>query len=337
MMPAFVAMFLLLAGGAAAYAWYRLAQPFVTASQAPPAGAAASPDRLKQHVRKLSVDFSGRSFDNPAQLDGAARYIESEFAALGLAVQSQRFNARGRPYRNLVAALGPDTREVLVIGAHYDVADDSPGAHAQPDGYIQPGADDNASGVAGLIELARLLKDQPLRQRIELVAYANEEPPFFRTPGMGSAVHARSLTASGKRASLMLSLECIGYFSDTPGSQDYPVGLLGAVYPSTGNFIALVGRMEDGAVTREVKSALLSASDLPVASINAPAFVVGVDFSDHLNYWHEGFVGLMLTDTAFYRNKAYHSAADTPERLDYGRMAKVIDGVRAVALQHAGF
>ena len=203
MMPAFVAMFLLLAGGAAAYAWYRLAQPFVTASQAPPAGAAASPDRLKQHVRKLSVDFAGRSFDNPAQLDGAARYIESEFAALGLAVQSQRFNARGRPYRNLVAALGPDTREVLVIGAHYDVANDEPGAEDQPGAKDQrgakdqPGADDNASGVAGLIELARLLKNQPLRQRIELVAFANEEPPFFRTPGMGSAVHARSRLRAG--------------------------------------------------------------------------------------------------------------------------------------------
>lgn len=333
MMPAFAAMvtmFLLLAGSAAAYAWYRLAQPFVTAAQAPPAGAAALPDRLEQHVRKLSVDFSGRSFDNPARLEGAARYIESEFAALGLAVQSQRFNARGRPYRNLVVALGPDTPEVLVIGAHYDVDNDQAGI-SDP-----PGADDNASGVAGLIELARLLKDQPLRQRIELVAYANEEPPFFRTPEMGSAVHARSLSAAGRRASLMLSLECIGYFSDEPGSQDYPVGLLGAVYPSTGNFIALVGRMEDGAVTREVKAALLSASDLPVASINAPAFVVGVDFSDHLNYWHEGFVALMLTDTAFYRNKAYHTADDTPERLDYARMAKVIDGVRAVALQQAG-
>lgn len=323
MILAFVTMFMLLAGSAAAYVWYRLAQPFVAAGP-PSVGAAASPDRLERHVRKLSVDFSGRSFDNPAQLEGAARYIESELSALGLAVQSQRFHARGRPYRNLVAALGPDTRDVLVIGAHYDVADD------------QPGADDNASGVAGLIELARLLKDQPLRQRIELVAFANEEPPFFRTPDMGSAVHARSLTAGGKRASLMIALECIGYFSDAPDSQAYPVRLLDAVYPTTGNFIALVGRFEDDAITREVKAALLSASDLPVASINAPAFVVGVDFSDHLNYWNEGFVGMMLTDTAFYRNKAYHSADDTADRLDYGRMAKVVDGVRAVALQQAG-
>ncbi|MDQ3058419.1 MAG: M28 family peptidase [Pseudomonadota bacterium] len=324
MMLAFVTMLLLLAGSAAAYAWYRLAQPFVTPPGPPPVGVAASVDRLEQHVRKLSIDFSGRTFENLTQLEGAAGYIASEFAALGLAVQSQNFRAQGRPYRNLVAALGPDTREVLVIGAHYDVAGN------------QPGADDNASGVAGLIELARLLKDQPLRQRIELVAFANEEPPFFRTPDMGSAVHARSLTAGGRRASLMLSLECIGYFSDEPGSQAHPARLLNAVYPTTGNFIALVGRLEDGAITRQVKAAMLSASDLPVESINAPAFVVGVDFSDHLNYWREGFVGLMLTDTAFYRNQAYHSAADTADRLDYGRMAKVIDGGRAVALQQAG-
>jgi Zn-dependent M28 family amino/carboxypeptidase len=329
-MLAFVTMFPLLTGGAAAYAWYRLAQPFVAATQAPLAGAAASPGRLRQHVRKLSVDFSGRSFDKQTPREGAARYIESEFAALGLGVQRQSFRAQGRLYRNLVVALGPDTRDVLVIGAHYDVA------NGEPDTEDQPGADDNASGVAGLVELARLLKTQPLRQRIELVAFANEEPPFFRTPDMGSAVHARSLTAAGRRASLMLALECIGYFSDAPSSQDYPVSLLGAVYPNTGNFIALVGRMEDGAITREVKAALLSASDLPVASMNAPVFVVGVDFSDHLNYWSEGFVGMMLTDTAFYRNKAYHSADDTPERLDYGRMAKVVDGVRAVVLQQAG-
>jgi len=210
-----------------------------------------------------------------------------------------------------------------VVGAHYDVAGE------------QPGADDNASGVAGLLELARLLKGQSFRQRVELVFYTNEEPPFFRTPYMGSAIHARSLAESGKRASLMLSLECIGYFSDEPGSQDHPVRLLNAIYPTTGNFISLVGFYEDGDVSRQVKTAMKSASDLPVYSINAPSFVVGVDFSDHLNYWNEGFVGMMVTDTAFYRNKAYHTPRDTADRLDYGRMAKVVDGVRAVVMQHA--
>jgi Zn-dependent M28 family amino/carboxypeptidase len=242
---------------------------------------------------------------------------------MGLGVESQRFTAGGRPYRNLVVKLGPDTPEVMVVGAHYDVAGE------------QPGADDNASGVAGLLELARLLKGQAFHQRVELVVYTNEEPPFFRTPYMGSAIHARSLAESGRRASLMLSLECIGYFSDEPGSQDHPVRLLNAIYPTTGNFISLVGYYQDGDVARQVKAAMKSASDLPVYSINAPGFVVGIDFSDHLNYSSEGYVGMMVTDTAFYRNKAYHRPQDTADRLDYRRMAKVVEGVRAVVMRHA--
>ena len=316
---------LLATGAAVAYAWYRLTQPFVSAGQsAAPAAQTTSPARLEQLVRKLSTDFADRTFDNESRLEGAARYLESQLAALGLKVESQRFTAEGRPYRNLVVKLGPDTPEVMVVGAHYDVAGE------------QPGADDNASGVAGLLELARLLKGQPFRQRVELVLYTNEEPPFFRTPHMGSAIHARSLAESGKRASLMLSLECIGYFSDDPGSQEHPVRLLNAIYPTTGNFISLVGFYEDGDIARQVKAAVKSASDLPVYSINAPGFVVGVDFSDHLNYWNEGFVGMMVTDTAFYRNKAYHTPGDTADRLDYRRMAKVVEGVRAVVMQHAG-
>lgn len=314
----------LLLVAAAGYAWYRLTQPFVSAGEAPaPAAQIASAARLEQVVRKLSTDFADRTFDNSPRLEGAAAYLESQLAGLGLKVESQRFTAEGRQYRNLVVKLGPDTPEVMVVGAHYDVAGN------------QPGADDNASGVAGLVELARLLKGQAFRQRVELVVYTNEEPPFFRTPYMGSAIHARSLAESGKRASLMLSLECIGYFSDEPGSQEHPVRLLNAIYPTTGNFISLVGFYQDGDIARQVKASMKSASDLPVYSINAPGFVVGVDFSDHLNYWNEGYVGMMVTDTAFYRNKAYHTPQDTAERLDYRRMAKVVDGVRAVAMQHA--
>lgn len=319
-----VAITLLVVSAAATYAWYRLTQPFVVASEGvTSAPHAASAAKLEQLVRKLSTDFPNRTFDNQTRLEGAAAYVESQLFGLGLKVESQRFEAEGRPYRNLIVKLGPDTPEVMVVGAHYDVAGE------------QPGADDNASGVAGLVELARLLKGQVLRQRVELVAYTNEEPPFFRTPYMGSAVHARSLAESGKRASLMLSLECIGYFSDEPGSQDHPVRLLHAMYPTTGNFISLVGFYQDGDVARQVKAAMKSASDLPVYSINAPGFVVGVDFSDHLNYWNEGYVGMMVTDTAFYRNKAYHTPQDTADRLDYRRMAKVVDGVRAVVMQHA--
>jgi hypothetical protein len=307
---------------ALAVAWFGLTQPWVPSTSAPGGPRASAPD-LRHDVEILSTRFAGRSHDNLTQLEGAAAHIEARLRAHGFAVESQRFQARGRPYRNLIVRLGPDTPEVVVVGAHYDVFGDL------------PGADDNASGVAGLIELARLLRGQPLPRRVELVAYANEEPPFFRTPSMGSAVHARSLRAAGKRAALMLSLECIGYFSDAPGSQSHPARLLEAAYPTTGNFIALVGFFEDGPSARRVKAAMQGASDLPVHSINAPGFVVGIDFSDHLAYANEGFVGMMVTDTAFYRNAAYHTAEDRFERLDYARMAKVVDGVRAAVVAAA--
>jgi hypothetical protein len=301
------------------YGWYQLTQPFVNAIP-PLSNQHANAARLEQDVRRLSTEFASRTFDNPARLEGAARYIETQFAAAGFRAESQRFEVEGRRYRNLVVKLGPTTPDVVVIGAHYDVAGG------------QPGADDNASGVAGLLELARLLRDQPLKGSLELVAFTNEEPPFFRTPHMGSAVHARSLKEAGRRATLMLSLECIGYFSDAPASQDHPLRLLGTVYPTTGNFVALVGHYNDGELARSVKSAMKSASDLPVHSINAPGFIAGVDFSDHLNYWNEGFVGMMVTDTAFYRNEAYHTPQDTADRLDYRRMAQVVDAVHAVVI-----
>lgn len=302
--------------------WVRLAQPFFAAVPAV-AARPASAQRLEADVRKLSVDFAGRNHSNTVALEGAAGYVEARLAEAGHDVVRQAFDARGKPSRNLVVRLGPDTPDVVVIGAHYDVFGEL------------PGADDNASGVAGLLELARLLKDQPLTRRVELVAYANEEPPFFRTRYMGSAVHAESLKAAGKRVSVMLSLECIGYFSDEPDSQAHPMRLLEIMYPTVGNFIALVGFYEDGETSRRVKAAMKSATSLPVHSINAPGFVVGVDFSDHLSYATEGFVGMMVTDTAFLRNKAYHTKQDTADRLDYRRMGQVVDAVRAVVLREA--
>lgn len=149
-------------------------------------------------------------------------------------------------------------------------------------------------------------------------------------------MHAKSLKALGKRVSLMLSLECIGYFSDAPDSQKLLTPVMKAVYPTTGNFIALVGNYEEGHLSRRVKAAMQGATDLPVYSINAPSFLTGIDFSDHLSYWNEGFAGMMVTDTAFFRNEAYHTPEDTPDRLDYVRMAKVVEGVRRVVAVEAG-
>jgi Zn-dependent M28 family amino/carboxypeptidase len=282
------------------------------------------PAKLRAHVETLVHAFHPRDHTNLTRLDQTSEYIQKHLIAVTPNVEFQTYAVSGKNYRNVIARFGPDTADVIVIGAHYDVFDKL------------PGADDNASGVAGLIELAHALRDAKLTQRVELVAYTLEEPPYFRTSNMGSAVHARSLKAANKRVSLMLSLECIGYFSDEPESQDLPSPIMKLMYPTTGNFIALVGHYRDGALSKRVKEVMANATVLPVYSINAPAIVAGIDFSDHLNYWNEGFVGMMVTDTAFLRNKNYHTANDTPEKLDYKRMALVVEAVAAVVKVEAG-
>jgi Zn-dependent M28 family amino/carboxypeptidase len=282
-----------------------------------------SVERLEAHVRALAENFTPRDYLHPANLDRAAAYVGAELERTGGAVSDQPFRVQGSTYRNVIAAYGPESGERVVVGAHYDAA----GPY--------PAADDNASGVAGLMELGRLLGDTPPPVRVELVAYSLEEPPFFRTPHMGSAVHAHSLRLQGARVRAMLSLEMIGYFTDAPGSQQFPIGLLRAFYPSRGNYITVVGRMGEGRLVRRIRRAMAGASPLDVRSINAPRWVPGVDFSDHASYWNAGYPAAMITDTAFYRNPHYHTPRDRPETLDYARMADVVRGVYAAVLRLA--
>lgn len=279
--------------------------------------------RVEAHVLSLTTELSPRDESHVENLDRVAAYIKNEFSQTNALVSEQSYEVRGNTYRNVIAQFGPETEELIVVGAHYDTA-----------GPL-PGADDNASGVAGLIELARLLGRQQPQLRVELVAFTLEEPPCFRTSNMGSSVHARSLRAGNKRVRAMLCLEMIGYFSDAPNSQRFPAPAMSAFYPSTGNFIGVVGRLGDWSLVRQTKSAMRRASPLPVYSINAPGFVTGVDFSDHLNYWDAGYRAVMITDTAFYRNRNYHTAADTAEQLDYRRIALVVEGVYAAVTELA--
>jgi Zn-dependent M28 family amino/carboxypeptidase len=279
------------------------------------------PAELERHVRMLASTLHPRSYEHPANLDAAADYVLGAFKAAGAATDIQAYEVDGRTYRNVIARFGPSTGPLLVIGAHYDSCGDT------------PGADDNASGVAGLIELAKALAGSPPARPVELVAYTLEEPPFFRTDSMGSFQHARALAQQGRDVRLMVSLEMIGYFRDTPRSQRYPVGALKLLYPDRGNFIALVGAYRDFGAMRRVKGLFKGASDLPATSINAPALVQGVDFSDHASYWRFDMPAIMVTDTAFLRNPNYHQAGDTAETLDYIRMAKVVRGVYAVAME----
>lgn len=295
--------------------WLVIARPIDFSSGSCVLAHPVNPDHLKEHLRKLSEDFVPRDYQHPDNMLRAAEYIRQALLPCADTVALQAFTvARAGEYVNVLAEYGPDTKEILVVGAHYDAFS------------VFPGADDNASGVAGLIELGGLLARLDLRSRVELVAYALEEPPFFATQDMGSAVHARSLKTQGKTVSLAIVLEMIGFFSDAKGSQSYPAPLLQLYYPDKGNFIAVVDQVFS-TKAQDVKSAINLCTDLPAYSINAPAAVPGIDFSDHRNYWAEGFPAVMVTDTAFYRNPAYHSAHDTYETLNYEKMAQVIYGI----------
>ncbi len=327
----FVIMVLLLSAPLVAVLWLAT-QPFVTPlrSKSPPVDIS----RLKAHVRVLSEELYPRSHDQRTKLADAAAYVRSQLTGAGANTEEQVFTVDGDHYRNIIARYGATEGPVLVIGAHYDSYGNEVRGASFPGGYDitthTPGADDNASGVAALIELARLFQQTSPKIGVELVAYSLEEPPHFRTDAMGSVQHARRLRNSGRKVDLMISLEMIGYFSAQPQSQSYPVPGLHLIYPGRGDFIAIVGRIRDGLVTRRVKAAMLGASDLPVYSMNALSFIAGIDFSDHSSYWNEGFPAVMVTDTAFYRNPHYHQAGDTADRLDYESMAKVIQGVFAV-------
>lgn len=293
-----------------------ISQP--TLSRNRPSSAVVSPERLHAHVIMLSETLSPRDYTQPRNLDACADYIAEDFKRAGATVTFQPYEALGRRYRNVIGRFGVGLGNKLVVGAHYDANSGT------------PGADDNASGVAALIELAYLIGSHPPTREIELVGYTVEEPPFYGSELMGSAIHAKSLAAAGEAISGVIALEMVGYFADARGSQSYPSILLRLIYPSRGNFIAVAGRSDQGDWIKAVKIRMRGATDLPVCSIRAPAMLPGIDFSDHRNYWPQGYPAVMITDTAFYRNRAYHEATDTADRLDYTRMAKVVVGLYEV-------
>jgi len=264
-------------------------------------GLAVDPMRLSRLVHALVAlgprhDVRGQS--------RAADFIRAQLE--GIPAEEQRYDANGASFRNLIVRLGPQTRERIVIGAHYDVR-----------GPL-PGADDNASGTAALLELARLLQGATLPLRTELAWYSNEEYGL-----LGSEAHARSV--SGVRA--MVSLEMLGCF-DQP--QQFPFSALRLLYPAHGDYIVVVGRPRDALLVRSIKSAL-KANGAGVRSIDAPEWIPGIGASDHASFWSEGVRAAMVTDTAWYRNPRYHTARDTPDTLDYPRMARIVEGMAAWA------
>ncbi len=278
---------------------------------------AADPESLRAHVEFLCTDVHPRNTDHPDNLDQAADYIATAFAKSDGRVSEQVFQARRRTYRNIVVSFGPKSQDVFVIGAHYDVFGDL------------PGADDNASGVASIIELSRLLDAAPLNHRVDLVAYSLEEPPFFGSSHMGSAVHARMLVESGARIRGMIAVEMVGFFTD---EQPWDNALLQAIYRNRGDFVMFTGRWSDRDLAAYAKRSFRGASATPVLSFVGPSALAS-DASDHRNYWEVDAPAVMLTDTATIRNHNYHTADDRPDTLDYDKMASVVEGLYGVAMQ----
>ena len=294
-------------------AWFVFSQP--SCRRHPPSRTVVDPARLRTHVDMLSKELHPRNFHHPDHLARCADYIARQFEQAGATIEFQPFTVSGMPYRNVIGRFRAGPGPKLVVGAHYDACDEL------------PGADDNASGVAALLELAALLGRGAPPGEVELVAYCLEEPPFFQTDHMGSVLHAQRLAAEKDRIRGVLVFEMVGYFDDTWGSQSYPLPLLHLLYPSRGNFIGVIGRWDQGPWIRTVKTAMKGRTPLPVYSIRAPRIVPGIDLSDHRSYWPHGIPAVMITDTAFYRNRAYHTPGDTADRLDYDRMAQVVVAV----------
>ncbi|HEX8426036.1 M28 family peptidase [Hymenobacter sp.] len=283
---------------------------------------AADTMRLRHHLLTLISTPQPRNHLHPASLQQAATYVRQQLQAAGARTSEQPYEVQGQSYRNLIGSFGPEDGPRLIVGAHYDVCGE------------QPGADDNGSGVAALLELARLLGQQAsLPYRIDLVAYTLEEPPFFRTPQMGSYVHAQALYAAGVPVRGMVALEMLGYYDDRKGSQRYPISLLKLVFGSRGNYVTVAQKFGNGRFGRQFARRYRAAAALPVKRFKAPAWLPGIDFSDHLNYWKFGYSAVLLTDTAFYRNQHYHEPTDTLDRLDMRRLGLAVDAVLATVLQ----
>ena len=285
-------------------------QPIFGSYDFPP-GLRADAKALRTHVEFLSRDLAPRNLQHPDKINRVADYIGATLVREGAIVSEQTYTVDKVRCRNIIGRFGSATGHLIVIGAHYDVHGD------------QPGADDNASGVAGVLELARLLKGRTLSSPIMLVAFSTEEPPYFGSNAMGSAVHAQALRKVGVDVAAMLSLEMIGYFSEEQLDKNL---FLRAVYPQCGDFIVIAGRWSDRLLARQVKRAFHGAGSPPVYSFTGP-IEMGIDLSDHRSYWAEGYSAVMVTDTAHLRNPNYHASGDRSETLDYDKMAKVVDGV----------
>jgi len=280
---------------------------------------------LAAHVVMLAGTIGERNLWRLAELNAAADYIARRLREMGYTVREQAYAVEGRGVRNVEVELrgGQRAEEIVVIGAHYDSVMGSPGAN------------DNASGVAALLVLARMGRPQQFARTVRYVAFVNEEPPFFQSGQMGSQQYARECRRRGERVVAMMSLESLGYYTDAAGSQVYPPPF-SLLYPSTGNFLALVGNFASRELLHRVVATFRLHAKFPSEGAAAPEWIPGIGWSDHWAFWKEGYPAVMVTDTALYRYPRYHTARDTPEALTYERMARVVAGLARVVEELRG-
>jgi hypothetical protein len=279
---------------------------------------------LRHDVEALAGTIGERSTQAPAGLSAAADLIERSLVEAGYEVKRQPYEVDGQTCQNLEAEL-PGGREkgVVIVGAHYDSVR----------GTV--GADDNGSGVAGLLALARVFARRHPARTLRFVAFANEEPPYFQRPSMGSVVYAKRCRARGEDVVAMLSLETIGFYTDRQGSQRYPFPL-GFFYPTAGDFVAFVGDTRSGPLVRRALATFRHNARFPSEGAAAPGGVPGVGWSDQWSFWREGYPAVMVTDTAPFRYPHYHKDTDTPDKLTYAPMARVVGGLERVVEELAG-
>lgn len=274
---------------------------------------------LTRHIYRLAGEIGERNVIAYEPLLKTAQYIENNFREFGYEVKSQEYVVQMRKVRNLIAEIpgGARANEIVVIGAHYDTV------------YDCPGADDNSSGVAALLELARLLKGSHPARTVRFVAFVNEEPPWFQTDDMGSLVYAEQAHKLKENIVAAISIETIGMYSDAEGSQQYPSGFK-SLYPSKGNFIAFIGNLGSRGLVRDAVHSFRASTRFPSEGSAVPAAIPGVGWSDHWAFWQQGYPAIMVTDTAIFRNPNYHQPTDQPDTLDYERMARVVHGLAHV-------
>ncbi len=282
-------------------------------------------ENLKRHVAHLAGTIGPRVLADPASIEATIEYISSQWAAQGYQVRREEYQSADGPAVNLIVEVHParPTQEVVLLGAHYDTV------------ATTPGADDNASAVAVLLEVSRLLAESTPRKTLRFVAFACEEAPYMSLGSMGSQHHAREARKRNEQIQ-MLCLEMVGYFRDEPGSQKVPETIprwLHPLFPKRGNFLAAIGNLRSGGLNWSFRRGFKRAARLGLFSICLPEKIHEIRRSDNSSFWDQGYPALMLTDTSFLRNPHYHQPTDTPDTLDYDRMSQVALGV-AGALRH---